>query len=265
MPKNEALLTRNEIARWLKPGEIGREMEIHDEIGSTNTRARELALQGAPHGAIVLARRQSAGRGRFSRSFYSPDDSGLYMSVILRPDLSADQAVLITPMAAVAAARAMERVAPVQAQVKWVNDVYIGDKKACGILCESGLDFESGRMQYVVAGIGVNIGFIDFPEEIKDIATSLSNECGEKVSRNRFIAELLNEFSALYPQIESGAFMEESRRRSNVIGRDIFVLRGDEKYPARAVDIDESGSLVVVTESGERQALHSGEISLRFQ
>ncbi|MBQ3574224.1 MAG: biotin--[Clostridia bacterium] len=84
-------------------------------------------------------------------------------------------------------------------------------------------------------------------------------------SRNRFIAELLNEFGALYPQIESGAFMEESRRRSNVIGRDVFVLRGDERYPARAVDIDENGSLVVVTERGEKQALHSGEISLRFE
>lgn len=264
MPNNEALLTQEEIARWLKPGEIGMRMEIHDEIGSTNTRARELALEGAPHGTIVLARRQSAGRGRFSRSFYSPDDSGLYMSVILRPDLSAEKAVLLTPMAAVAAARAMEKVAPVQAQIKWVNDVYIGAKKACGILCESGLDFESGRMQYVVMGIGVNVGRMDFPPELDEIATSIANACGGNIARSRYCAELINEINALCPQLETGAFMAEYRARSNVIGRDVVVLRGQERFSAAAVDIDDAGSLIVRTPEGEEIILHSGEISLRF-
>lgn len=258
------VLSEAEIRRSLLPGAIGGAMEIHNLIASTNDRAKELALQGAPHGTVVLARRQSSGRGRFGRKFHSPDNSGVYMSILLRPSIPADKAVMITSMAAVAVARAMEKVADVCASIKWVNDVYLGTKKACGILCEAGLDFESGQMQYVVAGIGVNVGFMEFPDELKEIATSLSNECGRQVSRSRFTAELINEMNALYPQLESGAFMAESRARSNVIGRQVYVLRGSERYPATAVDIDDAGSLIVRREDGGTETLHSGEISLRF-
>ena len=265
MPNREGILDFENISRYLAGGEIGAQMEIHDEIPSTNTRAKALAQQGAAHGTAVLARRQSAGRGRFDRKFYSPDDSGLYLSLILRPDLHADRAVLITSMAAVAAARAMEHLADVQARIKWVNDVYLGSKKACGILCEAGLDFESGKMQYVVLGIGVNVGPMNFPPELEDIATSLSNECGREVFRSRFCAELLNEINALYPQLETGAFMAEYRARSNVIGRRVVVLRGDERCSATALDIDENGSLIVRRDDGEMLTLHSGEISLRFE
>ena len=268
MPNNQtnhaALLTESEIRKYLLSGKIGGSFEIHDEIESTNTRARDLALQGAAHGTVVLARCQSAGRGRFDRKFYSPDASGLYMSVILRPEVSPEQATLLTPMLAVAVARAMEKAANVQAQIKWVNDVYINGKKACGILCESKLDFQSGRVQHIVAGIGVNVGCMDFPPELSDIATSISNECGQEISRSRFCAELINEINALYPHLETGAFMDEYRSRSNVIGRNVIVLRGDERYPAKAVDIDNEGRLVVENENGEKTVLHSGEISLRF-
>jgi len=265
MAADQNVISQAQIEAHLKPGGIKWNMEIHNHIDSTNNRGKELALSGAQHGTVVIADSQSAGRGRFGRKFHSPEGCGVYLSVVLRPEFGAEKAVMITSMAAVAVARAIEALAEVKAGIKWVNDVYIGSKKACGILCEAGLDFESGQMQYVVAGIGVNVGFIDFPAEIKDIATSISNECGKSVSRNRFIAELLNQLDILYPQIESGAFMDESRRRSNVIGRDIFVLRGNERYAARAVDIDDGGSLVVETESGERQVLHSGEVSLRFE
>ena len=268
MPNNQlnhaALLTESEIRKYLCSGEIGGSFEIHDEIASTNTRARELALQGASHGTVVLARCQSAGRGRFDRKFYSPDASGLYMSLILRPEVSPDQATLLTPMLAVAVARAMEKAADVQAKIKWVNDVYINDKKACGILCESKLDFQSGGVEYIVAGVGVNVGSMDFPPELSGIATSISNESGQEISRSRFCAQLLNEINELYPQLGTGAFMDEYRNRSNVIGRNVIVLRGDERYPAKAVGIDNEGSLVVENENGERTVLHSGEISLRF-
>lgn len=259
------VLNRVEIARWLKEGEIGTPMEIYDEIDSTNNRAKQLAMQGAAHGTVVLARQQTVGRGRFGRKFFSPENSGVYISFVLRPSLPAERAVMITSMAAVAVARAMERVADVKASIKWVNDVYLGTKKACGILCEAGLDFESGQMQYVVAGIGVNVGRMDFPPELREIATSISNECGRDISRSRFCAELINEMNALYPQLESGAFMAESRARSNVIGRDIVVLRGEERYPATAVDIDDRGNLLVRREDGSEAVLQSGEISVRFR
>ena len=258
------VLSVAEIEKYMQPGEVGAHFEMHAQIESTNDRAKELAVQGAVHGSIVLAERQSRGRGRFGRVFHSPEGSGLYLSCILRPDIPAERAVMITSMAAVAVARAIEKVADVQAQIKWVNDVYIGSRKVCGILCEAGLDFESGQMQYVVMGIGVNVGEMEFPDELRDIGTSIANECGHALSRSRFAAELLNELNRLYPQLAEGGFMEEYRRRSNVIGRDVKVLRGGESYPATVLDIDSEGSLVVRTAEGELQKLHSGEISLRF-
>ena len=259
------ILSVAEIEHYRSGGEIGSPMELHSQINSTNTRAKELAAQGAPHGTVVIAGQQTLGRGRFGRAFYSPEGSGVYISFILRPQLPADRAVMLTSMSAVAVARAMEKVADVQASIKWVNDVYLGPKKACGILCEAGMDFENGQMQYVIAGIGVNVGFMDFPEELADKATSISNVCGKRIPRSRFAAELINEMNALYSQLETGAFMEESRRRSNVIGREIEVLRGEERYPATAIDIDDEGSLVIRTGDGEVKTLHSGEISVRFR
>ncbi|MBQ8507732.1 MAG: biotin--[Clostridia bacterium] len=251
------------IRQFLLPGEIGNEIEFHEEIGSTNNRARELALQGAPHGTVVLAESQSAGRGRFDRVFHSPKGSGVYFSCILRPEIPAEKAVLLTPMAAVAVARAMEKCADVKAGIKWVNDVYIGGRKACGILCESSMDFASGRMRHVVMGVGVNVGFMEFPDELKEKATSIANECGQAVSRNRFTAELINELNRLYAQLEDGAFMQEYRARSNVIGREVQVLRGGESYPAKVLGISDEGDLIVETENGG-ETLHSGEISLKL-
>lgn len=251
------------IGQYLLPGRIGSEMEFHAEIGSTNDRARELALSDVPHGTIVLADSQTAGRGRFDRVFHSPRGSGVYFSCILRPEIPAEKAVLLTPMAAVAVARAMERVAAVQAGIKWVNDVYIGGKKACGILCEAQMDFESGRLRHVIMGIGVNVGFMDFPEELRDKATSIANECGCAVSRNRFTAELINELNRLFEELEAGKFMAEYRDRSCIIGRDVQVLRGNDSYPARVLDISPEGDLIVHTDGGE-ETLRSGEISLKL-
>lgn len=262
---DENLLTPAMLGRYMLPGEIGAEIEIHDELSSTNDRAKALALAGAAHGSIVLAKRQNAGRGRFGRVFHSPEGSGVYFSCILRPALPADRAVLLTAMAAVAVARAMEALADVEARIKWVNDVYIGGKKACGILCEAGLDFESGQMQYVVMGIGVNVGFMEFPEELREIATSLSNACGCGISRTRFIGELVNQLNLLYPGLESGAFMEEYRRRSNVIGRQVEVHRGSAHYPAEAIGISDGGDLIVRRMDGSEESLHSGEISLKLK
>lgn len=259
------VLSRATLEKHMLPGEIGTGMEIHGELASTNDRAKALALQGAAHGTIVLANRQSAGRGRFGRVFHSPEGSGVYFSCVLRPGIPAERAVLVTAMAAVAVARTMESLADVKAGIKWVNDVYIGDRKACGILCEAGMDFESGQLDYVVMGIGVNVGFMEFPEELREIATSLSNACGRAVSRPRFIAELVNQLNLLYPQLDAGGFMEEYRARSNVIGREVEVFRGSERYPARAIAISDGGSLIVRRTDGSEQQLHSGEISLKLR
>jgi len=252
------------IRRWLTAKELGGEIEVHRLIDSTNTRAKELAAEGAAHGTLVCAVEQTGGRGRFGRRFHSPENTGIYMSLILRPQLPAERAVMITSMTAVAVARAIERLAEVDVQIKWVNDLYIAGKKACGILCEAGVDFARGRLDYAVVGIGVNTGKMEFPEELADIATSIANVCGSEISNSRLVAEICNCMEELYPQLATGEFMAESRARSNVIGRNVTVLRGGEAFPARALDIDGEGSLVVETERGI-ETVHSGEISIRLE
>ena len=251
------------IGRWLKPGAIGSRIELHRTLDSTNTRAKAIAATGAPHGYLVIAESQTGGKGRMGRAFFSPEHSGVYITYILRPDMLAEQAVMITSMAAVAVARAIEAVADVQVGIKWVNDLYINRRKVCGILCEASMDFESGQLEYAVLGIGVNVAAMEFPGELRDIATSIANECGEPVSRNRLIAEISNQLNALYGQLESLEFMTESRSRSIVIGRDVQVIRGGVSFPAKALDIDDQGRLVIRTGEGISR-VNSGEVSLKL-
>ena len=258
------LLSETEISRFLVQQDIGTHMEIYQELDSTNNRAKELAAKGAPHGTLIIADSQTAGRGRFSRSFYSPPHSGVYISFILRPSLPAERAVMITSLAAVATARAIETLAGTKVGIKWVNDLWINRKKCCGILCEASMDFESSRLEYVIVGIGVNVGRMQFPEELASIATSVENECGTRVSRNRLIAEIANQISALYKDLASGAFMAENRERSVVIGREVTVLGAAEPYSAKAVDIDEQGRLIIRLSDGRAETLNSGEISVRL-
>ena len=253
-----------EIRRWLKAECIGARMELHESMDSSNTRAKAAAAAGAPHGYLVIAETQSQGRGRFGRAFFSPEHSGVYVSYVLRPTLPAEQAVMLTSMAAVAVARAIETVASVDVKIKWVNDLYINMRKVCGILCEASMDFESGQLEYAVLGIGVNVAAMMFPPELKDIATSIVNECGQPVSRSRLIAEISNQLEALYPQLATGEFMAESRARSNVIGRDVTVLRGNEQFPAHVLDIDGQGRLVIQTGDGIAR-VGSGEISVKWR
>ena len=254
-----------EIARWLTQDAIGRPMEVHGVLDSTNIRAKLLAAQGAPHGYLVAADSQETGRGRFGRQFFSPPHSGIYITYVLRPKLPAERAVMITSMAAVAVARAIEALCDVDVKIKWVNDLYINDRKTCGILCEASMDFESGQLEYVALGIGVNVAKQEFPEELRDIATSIGNECGENISRSRLIAEISNQIAALYGQLETGEFMQESRARSNVIGRDVTVIRGDARFEAHAVDIDNQGRLVIRTPDGAISKVGAGEISLKIK
>lgn len=263
LPEGRAMITEAEIRRHLTQSVLGSGIELHDCIDSTNTRAKMLAAQGAPHGTLVCARAQTGGRGRLGRRFHSPEGTGIYMSLILRPQMPAERAVMLTSMAAVAVARAIERLADVEVQIKWVNDLFIAGKKVCGILCEAGMDFQTGRLDYAVVGVGVNTARMEFPEEIADIATSVGNACGREISQSRLIAEICNCMEELGGQLETAEFMRESRARSNVIGRSVWVIRGEERYAARAVDIDDQGGLVVETEQG-RQVIRSGEVSIRL-
>ena len=256
------ILSVQAIKKRLESALIGRELIVLSETASTNNYAKELAAEGAPEGTAVIARAQTGGKGRLGRSFFSPKDMGVYISVILRPKCLAENNILITSMAAVAAARAIEKVCGGEVRIKWVNDLYVGGKKICGILTEALLDFESGIPEYIILGIGVNVKKTEFPDELKDIATSLENETGESISKSDIAAQILNELDKLYKNFERGDFLEESRSRSNVIGKDINIMRGSEKYRAKAVGIDDRGGLIVDND-GVVSVLYSGEISVR--
>lgn len=237
-----------------------------EETDSTNRYLKELANAGVPEGTVIIAGRQSAGRGRLGRSFFSPEEKGIYMSILLRPEITLERSVLITSMAAVAVARAMERIGGITAKIKWVNDIFINNKKTCGILTEAGINASEGTLDYAVLGIGINVGVMEFPEELREIATSVSNECGFEVSKDVLIEEVLKELEAWYPTLWDGGFLEESRKRSLLLGKEIRVVdetHPEGGYPAKAVDINELGNLIIERD-GRLQILNSGEVSIRF-
>jgi BirA family biotin operon repressor/biotin-[acetyl-CoA-carboxylase] ligase len=268
--KGYCLLTRNDIvsAESIAPflrGEANQfELEVRQSVTSTNTLAKEMAAQGAKEGTVMIAREQTEGRGRMGRTFYSPSSSGIYFSVILRPKLNLEDSLLITTATAVAVAQAIETVAKVKASIKWVNDIFVAGKKVCGILTEASLNFESGGLEYAVVGIGINIETKDFPIEIKQIAGSLfSNKPGDEPVTSMLVAEVLNNLGNCMNSLTDKRYLTEYRKRSFLIGKDILVMKGKETTPAKAVDIDEKARLVVDYEDGTREALVSGEVSIR--
>lgn len=220
-----------------------------EETDSTNRVAKELARQGAAHGTAVLAARQTAGRGRRGRHFFSPE-GGLYLSVILRPRLTPEDRVLLTPMAAVAVCRAVEAMCGCSPGIKWVNDLYLGGRKLCGILCE-------GADDAVIVGIGLNLRTPEggFPPDIPAAALDCPVE-------GRALARAIRERLLTADPYES---LEEYRTRQLVTGRDVTVHpAAGAPYPAHAVRVDDRGRLVVRTGEG-LQALDSGEVSVRFE
>lgn len=239
--------------------------QIHVEkvVDSTNRLARMMAVEGAAHGSVFLAEEQTQGRGRRGRSFFSPNGKGLYMSILLRPTGTSEQAVLTTTAASVAVCRALQETLGIEAKIKWVNDLFWNDKKICGILTEAVTDVESGTIESLVLGIGINTTSTeaDFPLELRKIAGSVFAD--SPVSRNVLAAAVLAHVFAIAEAPIAGEFMEEYRARSLVLGREITVHSGTETYPAKAIDIDSAGALIAEKKDGTRILLNSGEVSIR--
>ena len=235
-------------------------------LASSNTTAKQMAADGAPDGTVVIAESQSAGRGRMQRSFFSPDGTGLYMSVLLRRPLSAAMAVRLTPTVAVCVAEAIEAVSGRTACIKWINDVYLDGKKACGILTESALGAD-GTLDFAVVGIGVNVlpPQEGFPPEIADIATAVLPKGAEAADvRERLTAEILNRLYAALENLGSPDILSEYRRRVLLLGERVFVRRMDEEgREAIALSVDENFRLHVRTADGSEEILDSGEVSVK--
>ena len=231
-------------------------------VDSTNTRAKELALAGAPHGTLVVADRQTAGRGRRGRAFHSPAGTGLYMSLVLRPRIELERFQAVTVAAAVAVCRAIEALTDRRPRIKWVNDIFLEgrdgtERKICGILTEAVSDVESGTIESVVAGIGLNVSTRDFTPDLNEIAGSLFPE---GTCRNRLAAEIAERLMAYQEQPDDPLLIQAYRERSLLLGRDVRYLRDGRECRGRALDVDAQGCLVLRDEEGRTVVLRSGEV-----
>ena len=258
------ILSEQGVRKYLGGNIGGAYIEVFDSVDSTNTLVRRYADEGAAEGKVVIARRQTAGKGRLGRSFYSPQETGLYLSILLRPKMNAQQAVRITTCAALAVCDAIEKATGKIPAIKWVNDVYLDGRKVCGILTEASLSMESGGLEYAVLGIGVNVYEPQggFPEEIKGIAGCVSEHRSADL-RNKLAAYIINGFMDQYGHICEGGFREDYRRRLMWKGEDIFIISGDNRTPCRLIDVDEECRLEVELENGDRKLISAGEISIR--
>lgn len=235
--------------------------EVYKAIDSTNNRAKEKAEAGAPSGFAVLADAQTAGRGRLGRRFYSEGGNGLYISVVLRPDLSPDKLPLVTAYAAVAAADALESLCPtLSVGLKWVNDLFLDEKKVGGILTEAAFRTDLEGLSYCVVGIGINLTG-EIPAAIRDIAVTVE-EHAPPPTRNALAAAIISRLLCMEGAILSGEFLQEYRRRSILKNRMVRVLDGEASCVARVLGIEDDASLRVLTEDGREVCLSAGEVSL---
>ena len=235
----------------------------YEAIDSTNTQAKRLAKEGAPHGTVLAAGYQTGGRGRMGRTFQSPEGQGMYLSVILRPGCKPEQLMHLTCAAGVAACQAVEAVCGIRPQVKWINDLVLGGKKLGGILAEMSLD--KGVVEYAIIGIGINCLQTAFPEEIETIATSLTLHTGKAFSPAAMAAAMIHALWEMSETLltEKAAIMARYRENCITLGKSVQVLRADQVLPAKALDLDEDGGLLVEYPDGTRQVVSSGEVSVR--
>jgi BirA family biotin operon repressor/biotin-[acetyl-CoA-carboxylase] ligase len=243
------------------------QLQVLDSVDSTNNLLKSMGDMGAPHGTVVIADEQTGGRGRQGRSFSSPKGVGIYFSLLLRPDCAPTQVGHVTAMVAVATCDAIEKVTGVRPGIKWTNDLILNGKKLAGILTEMNVEWESGTLQYLVTGIGINCNHqkTDFPTEVQEMATSLRQELGVTVDRSRLAAELVRALSNMSRDVVQGKeeWLRRYRQDCITIGKQVKIVRGQDVRSGTATGIDENGGLIVHYDSGEIGVVYSGEVSVR--
>lgn len=239
---------------------IGRgvRLSVFENIDSTNTEAKRQAESGLSVPALIVADAQSAGRGRMGRSFFSPPTTGLYMSFLTEAKAELADTVRMTTAAAVAVASSIEELCGASVGIKWVNDIYLGGRKICGILCESFVCADGKR--YAVIGIGINLYTEEFPEDIKDRAASLFPEAGIK---NALAARITQKLCEFWEHPDAETIIEYYRAHSIVLGKRIIFTEEGEEREGLALSVDGFGALRVRLDNREERILTGGEISLR--
>lgn len=253
-----------EIADRLQTKWMGRKAVLLEEVDSTNLAAKRMAAEGAPEGTLILARRQTAGRGRMGRSWKSPEEGCIFMTVLLRPGLPPQSAPVLTLLVGMAVCKAVRQTTGLLAEIKWPNDVLLDGKKICGILTEMSAEME--EIHYVAAGIGINVNVPALPEEISKTATSLAIAGGKAYCRADVVAAVLLELEVLYERyLAEGSFsgfVREYEALCHTVGRKVAVI-GRETREGTAVGVCETGELLVELSSGGILAVNSGEVSVR--
>ena len=257
------ILTAGGISSHLKAGTKVSRVICLGEVDSTNNYAKKLAMNGEPHGTLVAANLQTAGRGRRGHSFESPAGTGLYMSLILRPNCDAGKFQMITAASAVAVCLAIEELYPDlrgSLGIKWVNDVYLRGKKISGILTEAVTGFESGEIESVITGIGVNVSTKKFSGEISQTAGAVLNDDDIRFGRDELCAKIADYVMTFADNIDDLGIIRAYRERSILTGREISYMNGSEKCYGHVEGIDDEGGLVVRNAEGVTETLRSGEV-----
>jgi BirA family biotin operon repressor/biotin-[acetyl-CoA-carboxylase] ligase len=259
-------LTSEEIQSFLKTKYVGKNIIYYESIGSTNSKAKELAERGEEHGTAIISEEQTTGRGRLGRNWVSPKYKGICMSIILRPNITTQNISQITLIGAAAVQKAISEMG-IKAGIKWPNDIVLSGKKICGILTE--MSGEIDHINYLIMGIGINVNLKeeDIPRDLKNVATSLLIESGKYIDRKVLLANVLNIFEELYCDFILNGDIKETieicRDNSILIGSEIQLINRDKVTIAKAINISDSGELVIENHSGNLEYIVSGEVSIR--
>lgn len=260
--KPKDLLTHNNINHQINTKVIGHKIIHFETIGSTNDYAKEIAFN-ENEGTVIISEEQTKGRGRLGRRWHSKPYDGIWMSIILKPNMIPFKAPFITLIAGASIAKALNSLG-VETLIKWPNDVILNGKKISGILTELSAEIE--RINYIILGIGINVKTMEFVEEISDVATSLYKE-NYKVSRVDIVKNILEEFENLYFKYVKENSKEETlnicRKYSAVIGKEIYLIKGEERELVKCLDINEDGNLIVERKDKSIKEIMSGEVSIR--
>lgn len=259
------VMSKAEIESLISTKWAGCDVLYFPETDSTNLRAKRLGEEGAAHGTLVVADRQTEGRGRRGRAWESPAGSSIYMSILLRPEIIPGRAPMLTLVMAQSVAEAIREMTGVDAQIKWPNDIVLNGKKICGMLTE--MSTEIDWISYVVIGVGINVNTENFPEELKGRATSLWLEEGKQYKRAALIAQIMKRFESCYEQfIKTGdlsGIQEDYNRLLVNRDREVRILEPGNEYNGHALGIDETGELLVRRVDGSVAKIYAGEVSVR--
>lgn len=260
------IISKETVAKYLPPERVSA-IRFNSTVGSTNNLLRDMAFEGACDGSAVVAEEQTAGRGRSGRDFLSPKGKGIYISYLFRPDDIPAGVSSITAWTAVAVCRALFRLCNIKPGIKWVNDLVLNSKKLCGILTELSVESESGHIQHIIIGIGLNTGEdrTDFTGNLSNIATSLRIETGKVVCRAELTAEIIKELDKMcngWP-FEKQSYLHEYRENCITVGKDISIVSNGVERTGKAIRVNDDFSLHVAYSDGTESDLKSGEVSVR--